>query len=306
LEKFFLSPVSHTRRQLGYVTDTRMMRVTIPDDKRQELLDNLRTNWSSNSRRYSFLLSDAAEVLGLFIYLCRVCPWGIFLFHTLYNSMAQALTNNAARIWHTPEFRDAIAMRDHYRKHPTQSSRYRFFAQKVARAIYDAKSRTFLTPQICWEVDFLIHVLSNPITYKWESPIAHLIPREHDGEIYQDACPRGAGGFSSDFDFWWTVVWPDFIFQRTRLSSRDWCYIPVNLLEYAALIYGLAGAIVSWEMLPTATRPPHPMMLLWTDNMSARAWTKRISGIKTPQGCSLARISRISSCFPKSVSKPLT
>jgi hypothetical protein len=32
------------------------------------------------------------------------------------------------------------------------------------------------------------------------------------------------------------------------------------------------------------------MMLLLMDNMSARAWTKKVSGIKTPQGCSLARI----------------
>jgi hypothetical protein len=223
LEMFFLYTVSHTRRQLGYVTDTRTMRVTVPNDKRQELLDNLRTNWSLNSRRYLVLLSDAAKVLGLFIYLCRVCPWGIFFFHTLYNSMSQALTNNAAQIWHSPEFCNAIAMRDPYSLHPTQSSRYWFLAQKVARPIYNAKSRTFLTPQICWEVDFLIHVLSDPITYKWESPIAHLIPLKHDGNIYQDACPRGAGGFSSDFEFWWTVVWPDFVIQRTRLSSRDKC-----------------------------------------------------------------------------------
>jgi hypothetical protein len=266
------------------------MLVTIPDDKRQELLDILKADWSLSSRKYSFQLNKAAEVLGIFIYLCRVCPWGIFLFHTLYNSMSQALSKNAARLWHSPEFRQALTQRAKYSQHPTQSSRYRFFAQKVARTIFDAKSQTFITPAIKWEADFLIHVLSDPITYKWESPIAHLIPREHTGESHQDACPKGSGGFSTDSDYWWTVVWPQLIYLRTLLPSTDKCYITINLLEYAALIFGLAGAIVAWEMLPPTTRPPYPVMLLWTDNMTAKAWTRKVAGIKTPQGRSLARI----------------
>jgi hypothetical protein len=54
--------------------------------------------------------------------------------------------------------------------------------------------------------------------------------------------------------------------------------------------FGLAGAIVAWEMLPADSRLVHPMILLCTDNMTAKAWTKKISGIKTPQGHSLARI----------------
>jgi hypothetical protein len=73
------------------------MRVGIPDDKRKEFLELLVNNWGSSSRKYSFTLNEAAEVLGVFIYLCRVCPWGIFLFHTLYNAMSQALAKNAAR-----------------------------------------------------------------------------------------------------------------------------------------------------------------------------------------------------------------
>jgi hypothetical protein len=65
------------------------------------------------------------------------------------------------------------------------------------------------------EADFLIHVLSNPDIYQWESPIAHLIPRKFDAEIYNDACPKSAGGFSSDYDYWWTETWPLFVYQRT-------------------------------------------------------------------------------------------
>jgi hypothetical protein len=113
-----------------------------------------------------------------------------------------------------------------------------------------------------------------------------------------DACPKGAGGFSSDLDYWWVVEWPQEIFERTLLPSTDKHFIPNNHLKYSAnnhlkysaYIFGLAGTILSWEQQPPATRPLHPLMLLWTDNMTAYEWTKKIAGIKAPQGRVLARI----------------
>jgi hypothetical protein len=74
------------------------------------------------------------------------------------------------------------------------------------------------------------------------------------------------------------------------LQRNDRHRISINLLEYAAIIIGLAGSIVAWEMLPPDTRPSHPMILLWTDNTTAKSWTKKISGLKTPQGRMLARV----------------
>jgi hypothetical protein len=90
----------------------------------------------------------------------------------------QALAKNAARLWYSTEFHDVIALHKNYSRHPTQSSRYHFFAQKVAY-------QTYITPDIRTEADFSIHVLSNPnISCQWESPIAHLIPRKFNAEIY--------------------------------------------------------------------------------------------------------------------------
>jgi hypothetical protein len=80
------------------------MTVTIPDDKCRELLDNLMTNWSSASGKNSFFLLEATSVLGLYTYLCCIHLWGIFLFQNLYNAMSQALSRNAAHIWHSPAF----------------------------------------------------------------------------------------------------------------------------------------------------------------------------------------------------------
>jgi hypothetical protein len=266
------------------------MTISIPEDKRKELLDNLTKKWGPASSRTYFTLTEAAELLGVLVSMCRVCPWGIFLFQNLYHAMYATLSNNAARLWQTQEFRDNVALRDLHGRHPTDSSKFRFFSSKVARAIYHFKSKTYLSAAVREELAFITHIFSRPDIYKWESPIAYLIPREQDYDTYQDSCLRGAGGFSPSLRFWWIVVWSDEIFRRTGLQRDDKHRISINLLEYAAIIIGLAGSILAWEMLPADTRPTTPLLLLWTDNTTAKSWTKKISGIKTPQGRTLARI----------------
>jgi hypothetical protein len=100
----------------------------------------------------------------------------MFLFQNLYHAMAQMLESNAQHILHDPKLKDVIAKRDQYQLHPTDSSKYRFFSRQVSRAIYDPKVTTYLMQDIHQEADFLITVLSDPDTYQWGSPIAHLIP----------------------------------------------------------------------------------------------------------------------------------
>jgi hypothetical protein len=77
-EKFFKNTVSYTRRQLKYITDTRTMLISIPTNKREELLSNLVNNWGPTSGRNQFTLTKAAELLGILVSMCLVCPWGFF------------------------------------------------------------------------------------------------------------------------------------------------------------------------------------------------------------------------------------
>jgi hypothetical protein len=266
------------------------MKVTIPEDKRQALIDDLVNNWGPSSGRRYFTLSEAAELLGVLVSLCRVCPWGIFLFQNLYHAMAQILSSNARRVWNLPEFKKLIEVRDSYSRHPTDSSKYRFFCKKVAKVIYDSRATTSYTLAVREEIAFITKVFTNSETYRWESPIAHLIMRESDFETFQDSCLRGAGGFSPSLRFWWALEWPKEIVTRAGLPRKDSHRISINLLEYAALVIGTAGSVVAWESFPVESRPSHPMILLWTDNTTAKSWTKKISGLKTPQGRSLARL----------------
>jgi hypothetical protein len=97
--KLFRDKVSHTRRQLGYIMDTHTMIVSTPEDKHQALLTNLVNNWGPISGRQYFTLSEAVELLGVLVLLCRVCPWGIFLFQNLYHAVAQILRSSLRRVW---------------------------------------------------------------------------------------------------------------------------------------------------------------------------------------------------------------
>jgi hypothetical protein len=286
-DKFVRDTISHERTQLGYRINTRTLEVTIPEEKLQAMLELLQTTWGP--RRRSFTLREAAELLGTLLSFCRACKWGIFLFTNLLKALHEALNKNAQRLMRSEEFR---LLTHEAGRHPTDSAKFKFFASKVARTIWDSKEKTWLNKLVKDEISFLVSILSNEYTCRWSAPIAHLIQREQHYEIFQDACLTGAGGFSIQLLFWWALEWPDIIALRTirYLRKGDVCMISINLLEYAAIIISLAGAILIYEALPTDARPNHPISLLWTDNTSAASWTKKVAGLKGYQGKALARI----------------
>jgi hypothetical protein len=287
-DKFTREPISYERTQIGYRINTRELTVTIPEEKRIAMLNLLTNTWGP--RRRSFQLREAAELLGTLLSLSRVCKWGIFLFCNILQSINEMLSKNARRLINSDEF---VQLTQAASRHTVDSSKYRFFASRYAKAIWNAKALTYISTSIREELDFIRQVFADPRTYQWSSPIAHLIQRDADYEVEQDSSLRGAGGVSVTLRFWWTIEWPREIEQRTLryLPKGDPRLISINLLEYAAIIISLAGAILAWEELPKDSQPIHPIALLWTDNTSALSWTKRIAGLaKCPQGKTLARI----------------
>jgi hypothetical protein len=86
------------------------------------------------------------------------------------------------------------------------------------------------------------------------------------------------------------VEWLPKIVNRTIwfLSKGDRHLVFINVLEYAAIIIGLAGSILVWESLLIDCCPVHPTVLVWTDNTTAKSWTKCIAGLLEPQGRALA------------------
>jgi hypothetical protein len=228
----------------------------------------------------------------MLISLSRVCSWGLFLFVNLHQAIYKMLEKNAKRLMLSPEFRELIQQRDEAAGHPTEAVRFHFFSSKVARAIWNCKSHSWIMIDIRTELAFITRVLGNPAIYNWSSPITHLIKLEPDYEEWQDACLTGGGRFLFNLRFWWILKWPLEIANRTvrHLQKGDTRLISINKLEYASIIITLAVSISSWEALPVDQRPIHPMILSWTDNTTAEAWTRKIASLMGPQGKALARI----------------
>ena len=67
MDKYYESLCSYSRKQLGYLINTRELTVAITEEKRQEILEILLTEW--HSKRKSFTLREAASFLGLITFL---------------------------------------------------------------------------------------------------------------------------------------------------------------------------------------------------------------------------------------------
>jgi hypothetical protein len=126
--------------------------------------------------------------------------------------------------------------------HPMDSAWFCFFRSRVAQAIRNCKAWTFIIMSVREELWFLLHVFKDPTTYSWSAAIATLIEWKPDFHSWQDAFLSGAGGFSFDQQLWWMVKWSPTIANCTIqfLSKGNRHLVSINILEYAAIIIGLA------------------------------------------------------------------
>jgi hypothetical protein len=117
LEKFLREPVSHHRRQVGYIVNTCWMIVMIPEDKRKAMVKVLSMTWGKH--HHSFTLIKAARLLG---------NWGIFLFTNLYQAMYGTLGNNPCCLLTSPEYWELLHQCNEGAAHPTDNAWFRLFS----------------------------------------------------------------------------------------------------------------------------------------------------------------------------------
>ena len=289
-DKFLQQPVSHAIEVLGNWIDTRAMAMGLTPSRRTKIIKLLATTW--HDKRRSFTLLQGAQLLGTLIHACQVCHWGQFLFISLYRHINDLLHRNHLRLLNTPAFHEILQTRPQVFDNRQAAARFNFFNSQVARDIWRSHTVTYIDKSLRDELRFLRQVLTNPSVYTWSSPLVYLIPREPDYSIFGDACLTGAGGFSVALNFYWVEPWPMAIQRRTLryLRRGDKSLIPINWLEYLAVIVNLAAAIVAWESLPSTQRPHHPILLILTDNKTAEAWTRRVSGMKASAARTLGKI----------------
>ncbi len=120
------------------------------------------------------------------------------------------------------------------------------------------------------ELIFLSDALTPNLGIKFETPIAHLIPRVPTALIIGDSSLVACGGYSITLKFWWHLSFPKEIVERTLLhlkNNSDDTFISINCLEYVTIIIGYCAALVVFAA-HKVNNDPYPVILCITDNTS--------------------------------------
>jgi hypothetical protein len=214
----------------------------------------------------------------------------------LYTSLAFALKSNAELLEKSSsgfrKFINQIATKNFsVSGKQSDNQRHVIFAMKKAAKITNKHGHLYLANHIMQdELTFLSQALPPDSGIKFETPIAHLIPRTPAASIIDDNSLLACGGYSITLKFWWHLSFPKEVIERTLLhlkNNSDETFISINCLEYVTIIINYCASKAVFES-KKITNDPHPVVLCVTDNTSALNWTLHTSK-KSIIGRALAR-----------------
>jgi hypothetical protein len=278
-------PVAPQRVALGALIDTSTLTVSLEDYKVERLVAILNDTW--NRQRKMFTVIDAAVLVGNVIAASFFCGWLRWSMHHLMEALKEQLKKNGKRLARTRHFEELLQEPDEAWLDPSSRSfaRIRCLNSAFARAVWRDKARTAITRAMYEEIDFLRTQATEHLSghHRWRRPISHLIPREWDAQLRQDASTTwGAGGFSSALSFWWQTAWEVFspeVRRRIMILSRgDPDKISINVLELVAVVINFFGACVAYAMTDNKL-DWQPKILLEGDNTSANSWFKKFTNL---------------------------
>lgn len=269
----FNNQFTFLRRNGGFTTNTRTLRVTLPPDKIEQLTVLL-AEWKNVLSDYS--LRDAASLLGKLWDTTRINPHMRARFFSLQNAFRNALL---ARYHALAGYRS----RRHHRADLLEAQlpnelRYRILSllsQQEAALLWNTNTKLPVTDSIRRTVTLLLGFLRDP-SYKWGCSIGHLIPRDPHFEGYGDACLNSGAGYNHGLQYFFVVFWGDDIRRRCHLSHKHRDYLHINLMEFVVIIIQTA-AVIAWLSLHPADIPPAPIANWWTDNLSSKSWINKVS-----------------------------
>ena len=96
-------------------------------------------------------------------------------------------------------------------------------------------------------MNFISDALKPDSGIRFETPIAHLIPRMPTASIVGDSSLLACGGYSITLKFWWHFTFPSDMVERTLLHLKDNSdekFISINCLEYFTIIVNYCTSFV--------------------------------------------------------------
>ena len=204
-EKFIKSACSYKRVQLGILVDTRSMTVSLPDDKRNLICNEIK-RWHRG--RKSATLRELAILMGRIVNLATICHWGRYLVTELQHSITVALRVNKKHVSLTSEFAQLMEKIQELSTGNGEASlnKIYFYSSQISKRIWSCKVWIYLTKELRAELLFLHTIFSKPDKYFWGTKIGHLIPRRQSYEAWGDSSLDAGGGFSPDLLLWWSVT----------------------------------------------------------------------------------------------------
>jgi hypothetical protein len=212
----------------------------------------------------------------------------------LYTSLAFALKSNAELLKKSSSrFREFVKQITTKTFSGKQSDHQRHinYAMKQAAKMVNKHNHQFLVNTMMQdELIFISYALSPDSGIKFETPIAHLIPRMPTASIVKNSSLVACGGYSITLKFWWHLSFPKEVVEQMLLhlkDNSDKTFILINCLEYVTIILNYCAslvAFVTWKV----NDDPYPVVLCVTDSTSALNWTLHTSK-KSIIGRALAR-----------------
>ncbi len=280
LEKWHELIVGPNYIVLGLVVDTSKMTVGITD----EYLDQVRfllSQWDRNQR--FFKVHDMQKLVGKLARLGEGAPSIFKLMSHLYTSLAFSLKSNAELLKKSSNgFRSLVKQikTKNFTGKQSDHQRHLKYAMKMAAKMINKHGNLYLVNQIMRsELIFLSDALIPNSGIKFETPIAHLIPRVPTASIIDDSLLVACGGYSSNLKFWWHLSFPKDIVERTLLhlkTNSNKTFISINCLEYVTIIIDYCAALIVFDTC-NVNIDPYPVVLCITDNTSMLNWTLHTS-----------------------------
>ena len=292
MKKFLRAQCSYRKEQLGIMINTRQMIVYLPDSRVAKMIVAIS---HFHKGRRSFQALEAAALLGALQNMAQCAQWAKFLFFTLQHSVTVALSKNKKElIKSSRKFAKLTEIANREQVTVEDTKKANFATGKLAKMVWHSDTESYIIPTMAKELALITHILKHPQLYRWEAPIAHLVPRTPDFLSWGDSSLTAAGGFSTDLKFWWFLEWPAEIQSRNikvSKKNRTGEIISINVLEYATAIITYAAATVAFAEMKAKkeTTLTHPVLLNRIDNTSADTWTMKAC-TSSVQAKALARI----------------
>ena len=199
MDKYYEIVCSYVQTILGLEVNTRDMIVTLPREKKEDILAILR-HWYSERR--SFVIKEVSSLLGKLNYAAEVAQWVRFLFCAMRNYLLHLMRKNRQLVMGRASYKQFIIDAGNTSTDKFAILQRKFALSRLAKAIWSSKKKCFINKSLREELNLLIEILTNP-KIRWSTPIAHLISRTPGFQAWGDASLHAAGGFSVDLGFYW-------------------------------------------------------------------------------------------------------